>query len=129
MDYFNELSGVNESREPKAIINMVVNGKEYIVYKPVVDIKEIDDYLQIDMIFDVEKGLDEIWYYYQIINGQDDNDEIDFIFIQKKSINMMHLVAKKPIMWAITTNDINLGLNTIRLLFKAESCELFMKRE
>lgn len=122
MNYLEEISGVDKDGSPKSVITIKNKSEDINVIGPIIMIKEESGYVELDMQFD-DCEISDIWSIYQIIDQADCDSKL--IIIPTKYRGNLHIVAERPLFWALTTTDINVGLNLIKILFEANSCTIF----
>lgn len=122
MNYLKELSGINKDGDPKSILTIKNESDDTNIIGPVIILSEKAGYVELDILFD-DCSIDDIWTVYQLIDKEKQNTK--FIIIPVQYRGNLHMIAEQPLFWALTTTDINKGLNIIKILFEADSCTVF----
>lgn len=123
MDYLKEFSGVNNN-SPKSILLIENEKQEIKIDNTIIEIYEKRDFIEIDLLFK-DTSLSEIWDIYQLLQKED----TELLILPIKHNGNLYMKTKSPFFWTLTSSDLTLGLNLIKLLFFIDKCTIFTNLE
>ena len=123
MDYLKEFSGVNNN-SPKSILLIENEKQEKKIDNTIIEIYEKRDFIEIDLLFK-DTSLSEIWDIYQLFQKED----TELLILPIKHNGNLYMKTKSPFFWTLTSSDLTLGLNLIKLLFFIDKCTIFTNLE
>lgn len=123
MDYLKEFSGV-DNNTPKSILTIENKEQEIIIDNTIIEIYEKRDFIEIDLFFK-DTPLSKIWDTYELFQKND----IKLLLLPIKHKGNLYMKTKEPFFWTLTSSDLTLGLNLIKLLFYIDDCTIFTNME
>lgn len=122
-EYLKEINGYDSNQKPKSIVSVAINENQYEIENCSVDVKTDDEFINMSIIFK-DQHITRVWFWYQLITKNIKN--IQILVIPERYNGNICLSLSLPLFYALTTNNIDEGLNEIKLLFRLSDCELYI---